>query len=179
MLQTKETLLLIVDIQEKLFRSIHAKEDMLANAQRLVKGARALGIPIIWAEQNPKGLGPTVPELAALLTGVAPISKFSFSCGQSEACMLALRTSGRRNVLIAGIETHICVYQTAMDLTAAGFAVEVVADACSSRTPQNTHIGLEKCRASGAAITSVETALFELLRVAEGPVFKEILNIVK
>ncbi len=179
MLSPQETLLLIVDIQEKLFRSIHAKEELLANAQRLVRGARALGVPVVWAEQNPKGLGPTISELAGLLTGVAPISKFSFSCGQNEGCMLALRASGRRNVLISGIEAHICVYQTATDLTAAGFAVEVVADACSSRTPQNTRIGLEKCRAAGAAITSVETALFELLRVAEGPVFKEILNIVK
>lgn len=179
MLQTAETLLLIVDIQEKLFRSIHSKEELLANAQRLVRGAGMLGIPVVWAEQNPKGLGPTVPELAALLTHVTPISKFSFSCCESEGCMLALRTSGRRSVLIAGIEAHICVYQTAMGLTAAGFTVEVVADACSSRTPENKRIGLEKCRAAGAAITSVETALFELLRVAEGPVFKEILNVVK
>ncbi|MFO7707701.1 MAG: hydrolase [Desulfobacterales bacterium] len=179
MLQATGTQLLIVDIQEKLFRSMHAKEELLANALRLVRGARAQGVPIVWAEQNPKGLGPTVPELAALLTGVTPMSKFSFSCCDSEDCMSALRAGGRRSVLISGIEAHICVYQTAAGLTAAGFAVEVVADACSSRTPENKTIGLEKCRAAGAAITSVETALFELLRVAEGPVFKEILSIVK
>ncbi|MCU0562018.1 MAG: isochorismatase family protein [Desulfobacterales bacterium] len=179
MLQTTDTLLLIVDIQEKLFRSIHAKEELLANAQKLARGAGVLGIPLVWAEQNPRGLGPTVPELAALLTAAAPISKFSFSCCESQECMRALRASGRRSVLISGIEAHICVYQTAAGLAAAGFAVEVVADACSSRTPENKRIGIEKCRAAGAGITSVETALFELLKVAEGPVFKEILNIVK
>ncbi len=179
MLNMHDTLLLIVDIQEKLFRTMHSKEDLLANAQRLVRGAGVLGIPVVWAEQNPQGLGPTVPELAALLAHVTPISKFSFSCSESGDCLLALRQSGRRSVLIAGIETHICVYQTAAGLTAAGFAVEVAADACSSRTLENKRVGLEKCRAAGAAVTSVETALFELLKVAEGPMFKEILNIVK
>lgn len=179
MLQATDTLLLIVDIQEKLFRSMHAKEELLTNAQKLVRGAGVLGVPVVWAEQNPKGLGPTVPELAALLKAVTPISKFSFSCCDSEECLRGLRTGGRRNVLISGIETHICVYQTAAGLTASGFTVEVVADACSSRTPENKRIGLEKCRAAGAAITSVETVLFELLKVAAGPVFKEVLNIVK
>lgn len=179
MLKPSDTLLLIVDIQEKLFRTMHAKEDLLANVQRLVRGAKALGLPIVWVEQNPKGLGPTVPEIAALLPDRTPISKFSFSCCDNEACMLALRKSDRNNVLVTGIEAHICVYQTSMDLKAAGFEVEVVADACSSRTPENKQIGLEKCRSAGASITSVETVLFELLRVAEGPVFKEILTIVK
>jgi nicotinamidase-related amidase len=179
MLKPSDTLLLIVDIQEKLFRTMHAKEDLLANVQRLVRGAKALGLPIVWVEQNPKGLGPTVPEIAALLPDRTPISKFSFSCCDNEACMLVLRKSDRNNVMVTGIETHICVYQTSMDLKAAGFEVEVVADACSSRTPENKQIGLEKCRGAGASITSVETVLFELLRVAQGPVFKEILTIVK
>jgi nicotinamidase-related amidase len=179
MLKPSDTLLLIVDIQEKLFRTMHAKEDLLANVLRLVRGAKALGVPIVWVEQNPKGLGPTVPEIAALMPELTPISKFSFSCCDNEACMRALRQSDRGNVLVSGIETHICVYQTAMDLRAAGFEVEVVADACSSRTPENKRIGLEKSRSAGAAVTSVETVLFELLRVAEGPVFKEILNVVK
>lgn len=179
MLRIADTALLIVDIQEKLFRTMHAKEALLDNAQRLVRGARALNLPIVWAEQNPRGLGPTVPELAGLLAGLAPISKMSFSCGDSEGVMQALSAAGRSRVLLAGIETHICVYQTAMDLKAAGYEPEVVADACSSRTPENKAIGLAKIRAVGGGVTSVETALFELLRVAEGPVFKEILNIVK
>jgi nicotinamidase-related amidase len=179
MLNTHDTALLVVDIQEKLARAMHAREEFIANVQRLVRGALALGIPIVWAEQNPKGLGPTVPEVAKLLCDLTPISKFSFSCGASESCMQQLRRIGRKHVLIAGIEAHICVYQTAAELTLAGFQVEVVADACSSRTPENKHIGLDKCRAAGSAVTSVETALFELLKVAEGPLFKQLLNIVK
>ena len=179
MLTVQDTTLLIVDIQEKLARAMHAREEFIANVQRLVRGARALGLPVVWAEQNPKGLGPTVPEVAELLHGLTPISKFSFSCGASESCMQQLRRIGRTQVLIAGIETHVCVYQTAAELALAGFQVEVVADACSSRTPQNKHVGLDKCRAAGATVTSVETALFELLKVAEGPLFKELLNIVK
>jgi nicotinamidase-related amidase len=179
MLTAHDTMLLVVDIQEKLSRTMHAREEFIANVQRLIRGARAMGVPIVWAEQNPKGLGPTVPEVAELLRDLTPISKFSFSCGASESCMQQLRQIGRTHVLIAGIETHICVYQTAAELTLTGFQVEVVADACSSRTPQNKHIGLDKCRQAGAAVTSVETALFELLKVAEGPLFKELLNIVK
>lgn len=179
MLSAQDTTLLVVDIQEKLSRAMHAREEFIANVQRLVRGARALGVPIVWAEQNPKGLGPTVAEVAELLRDLTPISKFSFSCGASESCMQHLRRTGRTHVLIAGIETHICVYQTAAELTQAGFRVEVVADACSSRTPQNKQVGLDKCREAGAVVTSVETALFELLKVAEGPLFKELLNIVK
>jgi nicotinamidase-related amidase len=91
----------------------------------------------------------------------------------------ALQAAGRRNVLVGGIETHVCVYQTARELLEKGYHVEVVADACSSRTLQNKQIGLDKMRDAGAAITSVETALFELLRVAEGPVFRQILQVVK
>ena len=179
MLTAHDTTLLVVDIQEKLSRAMHAREEFIANVQRLVRGARALGVPIVWAEQNPKGLGPTVAEVAELLRDLTPISKFSFSCAASESCMQQLRQIGRTHVLIAGIETHVCVYQTALELLEKGYRVEVVADACSSRTLQNKQIGLDKMRGAGAAITSVETALFELLKVAEGPLFKELLNIVK
>jgi nicotinamidase-related amidase len=179
MLTTQDTTLLIVDIQEKLSRTMHAREKFIANAQRLVRGARALGVPVVWAEQNPKGLGPTVPEVAELLRDLTPISKFSFSCGASEACMQQLSRIGRTHVLIAGIETHVCVYQSALDLLEKGYRVEVVADACSSRTLPNKQIGLDKMRAAGVAVTCVETVLFELLKVAEGPIFKQILQIVK
>ena len=179
MLTAQDTALLLVDIQEKLSPTMHAREEFIANVQRLVRGARALGVPIVWAEQNPKGLGPTVAEVAELLRDLTPISKFSFSCGASEPCMQGLRRIGRTHVLIAGIEAHVCVYQTALELLEKGYHVEVVADACSSRTLQNKQIGLDKIRDAGAAITSVETALFELLKVAEGPVFKQILQVVK
>jgi nicotinamidase-related amidase len=179
MLECADTLLLIVDIQEKLVRAMHARDELLERARQLVQGARALNLPILVSEQNPKGLGATVSEIAAHLPELAPIHKLSFGCCASEDFRRGLQAHSGRSVLIAGIETHVCVYQTAMELLAAGYRVEVVADACSSRTPDNKQIGLEKMRAAGAAVTSVETALFELLKVAEGPVFKEILKIVK
>jgi nicotinamidase-related amidase len=179
MLSCADTLLVIVDIQEKLVRAMHAREELLLRAQQLVQGARALNLPILCTEQNPKGLGATVPEIAAHLSPVNPIRKLSFGCCASDDFRLALQASPGRNVLIAGIETHVCVYQTVMELLAEGYRVEVVADACSSRTAENKQIGLDKMRAAGAAVTSVETALFELLKVAEGPVFKQILQIVK
>ncbi len=179
MITCADTLLLVVDIQEKLIRAVHAREEFLMRAQQLVQGARVLNVPILCTEQNPRGLGTTVAEVAAHMPGVQPVSKFSFGCCASEEFLRALQTSARRNVLLAGIETHVCVYQTAMGLLGRGYHVEVVADACSSRTPENKQIGLAKMRAAGAAVTSVETALFELLQVAEGPLFKDILKIVK
>ena len=179
MLSSADTLLVIVDIQEKLVRAMHAREELLSRSQQLVQGARVLNVPILCTEQNPKGLGATVPEITAHMPDVRPISKFSFGCCASEDFMHALRAGAARNVLMAGIETHVCVYQTTLELLAKGYHVEVVTDACSSRTPENKQIGLDKMRAAGAAVTSVETALFELLRVAEGPLFKEILKIVK
>ena len=179
MLSCAETVLLVVDIQEKLVRAMHAREELVLRAQQLVQGARVLNIPVLCTEQNPRGLGPTVPEIAAHLGEARPIGKFSFGCCASEDFMRALQATARRNVLIAGIETHVCVYQTALELIAKGYRVEVVADACSSRTLQNKQTGLEKMRDAGAAVTSVETALFELLKVADGPLFKQILSIVK
>jgi nicotinamidase-related amidase len=179
MLSSRDTVLLIVDIQEKLVRAMHTREELVLRAQQLVQGAGVLSVPVLCTEQNPKGLGATIPELTAILPGVQPITKFSFSSCASEPFMQALEKLNRRHVIMAGIETHVCVYQTAADLLAAGFEVEVAADACSSRTPENKQIGLEKCRRAGVAVTSVETALFELLKVAEGPLFKQILDIVK
>ena len=179
MLTTDNTVLLLVDIQGKLAHLMHARESLFENLQRLVKGARVLELPILWAEQNPRGLGPTIPEVAELLPDLEPIPKFSFSCCDNDKIKQDLEALNRTTVLIAGIETHICVYQTARDLGAAHYDVQLVADAVSSRTIENKQIGLEKCKDTGASITSVETVLFELLKVAEGSKFKEILNIVK
>lgn len=179
MLELKNTVLIIVDVQGKLANLMHKKEVLFENLQKIIKGAKALGIPILWAEQNPKGLGPTVPEVANLLSNNQPISKMKFSCCGSDHFIKALRELNRKQILIVGIETHVCVYQTAIDLLDSGYEVQIVADAVSSRTEENKRIGLEKTRDAGAALTSIETALFELLRVAEGEKFKEILKIVK
>jgi nicotinamidase-related amidase len=179
MLNSAETILLVVDVQEKLARAMPGRDEMVHRTRQLVEGTRVLGVPALFTEQNPRGLGPTLPEIAALVPDFRPVEKTSFSCCGSAGCMQQLRHSGRRDVVVAGIETHVCVYQTVVDLLAEGFRVEVVADACASRTAENRQIGLERCRRAGAAVTSVEILLFELLKAAEGPLFKEILRIVK
>ena len=179
MITTDDTALVLIDIQEKLARAMHNKEALFDNLQRLVKGARILGLPILWAEQNPDGLGPTIREIADLLSDKKPVSKFSFSCCGTEAFMEDLKAVNCKNILVAGIEAHVCVYQTVADLVNLKFDVQVVADAVSSRTPENRLIALEKCKAAGAVLTSTETALFELLKDAGNDSFKEIIEVVK
>lgn len=179
MLTTENSVLLVIDVQGKLAQIMHERDALFTNVRKMIKGAQVLGVPIIWVEQNPKGLGPTVPEIRELLAGLSPVEKFSFSCWGEKSFVDELKSLGRRQVLLAGIEAHVCIYQTAMDLLAAGYEVQVVADAVSSRTKENKEIALVKVRDLGAALTSTETALFELLRVAKGPKFKEILQIVK
>ncbi len=179
MLSTQDTVLVVVDVQEKLSAVMFERDRLLDAAQRLVRGARALDVPVIWLEQNPQRLGATVPQLAAALEGLQPIPKMAFDCCESEAFASALAASGRRRVLLAGIEAHICVYQTAMGLLARGHDVHIASDAVSSRTEANRGLALARLRDLGAAITGVEMALYEMLRVAEGERFKAILRIVK
>jgi nicotinamidase-related amidase len=179
MLTTNNTALVLVDVQGKLARLMDGKEALFQNLRKLVQGAHVLQLPILWLEQNPAGLGPTIPELAELLQGETPIPKLSFSGCGAEGFLVKLRATGRRQVLVAGIEAHVCVYQTAADLLKLGYEVEVVADAVSSRSVENKRIALEKIQRLGARLTSVEMALFEMLGKAEGPAFKEMLQIVK
>ena len=179
MLKTENASLLIVDIQGNLAHSMYGKELLFKNAQKLIKGIQILGIPIICTEQNPKGLGPTIPEIADLLSNIQPISKMTFSCCQNDRFIQALKALNRKQVLIAGIEAHVCIYQTSIDMVDLGYEVQVVTDAVSSRNIENKEIGLQKMKDYGISLTSVETALFELLKVAEGEQFKEILKIVK
>jgi len=179
MLDIANTVLLIVDIQGKLAHLMAGKELLFKNVQKLIKGSQTLGVPILWVEQNPKGLGPTIPEIATLLSDIEPISKMSFSSCRNDRFVQALKALARKQILISGIEVHICVYQTAADLVAMGYEVQAVADAVSSRTLENKEIGLQKMRDAGVGVTSVETALFELLKVAEGDQFRNIIKIVK
>jgi nicotinamidase-related amidase len=179
MLTVENTVLVIVDIQGKLAHLMHEKHKLFKNVAKVIKGSHVLGLPILWAEQNPDGLGATVPEVAQLLPDHKPISKYSFSCWGCERFVTEFEQLHPSNVLIAGIETHVCVYQTARDLMDAHYSAEIIADAVSSRTIENKQIGLDKIRDAGAKITSVETALFELLGEAQGDNFKAILKIVK
>ena len=178
MLEIDNTVLVLVDFQGKLARIVQDSEQVIASACKLARAAAVLELPIIWTEQNPAGLGSTVEELAGLLPG-EPIAKQAFSCWREPAFAKALTGMARRSVLLAGIETHICVFQTAADLCNAGYNVHVVAEAVSSRTAANRQIGLARIGAAGATVTSVEMAVFELLGAAGGEKFKEILKIIK
>ena len=179
MLSRDHTALVLIDIQGKLASLMHEREALYRQLQILVEGAQVLKLPILWLEQYPKGLGPTIPEVAALLSDQEPLAKTCFSaCGLS-AFQTQLRQSGRRQILLAGIESHICVYQTARDLLDSGYQVEVVTDAVSSRTAENKELGLQRMASAGAQITAVEMCLFELLQEAGTAEFKQIAALVK
>jgi nicotinamidase-related amidase len=179
MLNLDNTVLVVVDVQEKLSRAMHEKEALLESTVKAVAGAKILELPVIRTEQNPNGLGPTVPQVAELLSDSPAVTKLSFSCCGEPHFMERLAALNRKQVLVLGIESHVCVYQTVADLLKAGYEVQVLADAVSSRTPENKAIGLERCKEFGASITSAETALFELLKKAEGDKFKQMLKVVK
>jgi len=179
MLNPENTALIIIDVQEKLSRVMYEKEMLFNDIQKLIKGIQVLDIPVIVTEQYPKGLGPTIPEVSNLFPNFQPIPKISFSCCGNERFLQELNDLHRKQVLIAGIETHVCVYQTALDLLSLGYEVQVVTDCVSSRTPANRDIGLNRVSQAGAIPTSTEMALFELLKVADGERFRAISKIVK
>ncbi|MGA4580080.1 isochorismatase family protein [Limisphaera sp. VF-2] len=179
MLDVHQTVVVLVDVQERLVRVMHERERLVQQLQRLVRGARVLGLPVVWAQQHPARLGPTVPELRELLAGQTPVTKMTFNCCADGGFQRVLEAGARPQVLMAGIEAHVCVYQTARALAAAGYEVEVVADAVSSRNPEHKALALAKLQQPGVGWTCVEMALFELLQTAEAPAFKAILEIVK
>ena len=179
MLTPTATLLIVTDIQGNLARAMHERESLYRNAEILIDGMKALGVPILWVEQYPQGLGATIPEIASHLEGLSPLPKRSFSSLGDPEIRAAFNRFGRPNVVICGIETHVCVYQTAMDIIASGAEVHVPVDAVSSRTPLNRQVGLDKIARAGGNHTSVETVLFELLATSEAPAFKDIIRLVK
>ncbi len=179
MLRTDDTVLVLVDIQGKLATLMHNKEEFFENVARLIKGVKALEIPIIWNEQLPEKLGRTVPEIKELLVGLSPLEKNTFSCCGNPDFMERLRSTRREQILLAGMETHVCVYQTALDLLPEGYEINLVTDAVSSRTLDNKIVALQAMKELGARLTTVEMALFEMLQVAEGDKFKKIIEIVK
>jgi nicotinamidase-related amidase len=179
MLNKKDCCLIIVDVQGKLAELMYDKDSLFKNIRILIQSAKILDVPVLWCQQVPAALGPTVPQIAELLAGSEPINKSCFSCCLSDEFSKKLKALGRKQVLLAGIETHVCIYQTALDLLAAGFDVNVVADAVSSRTLDNKQIALSRLAAEGAKITSTEMTLFEILRTADHPDFKQIAKLVK
>ncbi len=179
MLDTEKCCLVVVDVQGKLAQLMHGKEALFKNIQTLITAAKILQIPILWCQQCPDALGPTIPEIAQLLADNEPINKAAFSCCGTDKFNSKLNELSRNQVLLCGIEAHVCVYQTAVDLLTKGFEVNVVVDGVSSRTPDNKQIALSRMAAEGAAISSVEMALFELLRTAEHPKFRQIAKLIK
>ncbi|MDH4201673.1 MAG: hydrolase [Phycisphaerae bacterium] len=179
MLTIENACLVIVDIQEKLLPVMANPEQVMKNTAVLIQIAQALDIPILWCQQVPKALGPTVAELSSLLEGAEPIDKSTFSCGGDEAFMKRIDELQSQTAIICGIESHVCVFQTAMDLIQHGLYVHVVADATSSRTNENKHIGLQRMAKEGAVITSTEMLLFELLRDSKHPKFRELAKLIK
>ncbi|MGN7387476.1 hydrolase [Sporosarcina sp. SAFN-015] len=174
-----QTVFVLVDVQGKLARIVHDSEELIDNLRKLISCLRILNVPIIWLEQYPDGLGSTVEEVAEQLEGLTPIPKMTFSAYKTEAFRNALLTTQKSQILIAGIETHICVYQTAADLKESNYDVQIVEDAVSSRTLANKQLGLEKMEALGIFGTSVEMAIYELLESADAKEFKQILKIIK
>ncbi|HRT27886.1 MAG TPA: hydrolase [Syntrophales bacterium] len=175
----EKSCLIVVDVQDRLYRAMHEKEALAENIQKLIKGVRLLGVPVIATEQYPQGIGSTIEPVAALLAGVPIVPKLHFSCCGDAVFLKTFKDLNRKQVLIAGIECHVCVYQTAVDLLDRGHEVHVVADAVSSRTTRNLEIGLQGMRDEGAKIAGTETVLFALLKTAGAEKFPEVLRIVK
>jgi nicotinamidase-related amidase len=177
-LDRSRTALVVVDVQEAFRPAVLDFEQIAHNVATLVRGARILGLPTIVTEQYPRGLGHTVAEVSEHLD-VTPIEKVAFSAVDADGFPGALSGAERDQVLLCGIEAHVCVNQTAQDLIADGREVHVAQDAVTSRTAENRALGLHRMERSGAVATSVETALFELLRRAGTPEFKEVQALVK
>ncbi len=179
MFSTDNTVMLLVDVQGQLAQLMYEKEKLFGSLAILIKGMKVLGVPILWMEQIPAKLGPTVADIQQLMAGESPIEKDVFSCCQDPVFMERFDALSRNQILITGIETHICVFQTAYELRNKGYEVQVVSDCVSSRTKENKEVGLQRIVQSGAQITSVEMILFELMRRARGDHFRQIVKLIK
>lgn len=179
MLNPNDTLLLVVDVQERLVKALD-KDIIVTKTAILTKAAKILGIPVMVTEQYPKGLGPTVSQVKDYLPeGTQIIEKTAFSAPKAEGFIEALKISGRKQVVVCGIETHVCVHQSVADLLDNGFDVYVAKDACASRAKYEFKQGIERMEANGAKISCTEIILFEWLGDAKNPNFKEIQGLIK
>ena len=170
---------LVVDLQERLFPVIHQCDKLLERVLILLEGLKAMDIPILVTEQYPKGLGATLPQVTELLEPSGTIEKISFSCCGEPFFLSALEQLDKKRVIICGIEAHVCVLQTVIDLIAKGTTPVVVADCISSRNPEDKKVALKRMRTEGALITTSESILFELAGEAGTPLFKHISRLVK
>jgi nicotinamidase-related amidase len=176
------TTLLIVDVQERLFPAMDAdhREEVMRNIKVLAAAARRLRLPVVVTEQYPKGLGHTLRELHETLgPEVQPVAKVSFSCWGAEEVRVRLKAAGTRSVILAGIEAHVCVLISALDLMSEGLAVHVAADAVTSRTQANWRLGTEQLRQAGAVVSASETLVFQLLGQADTDDFRELSRLLR
>ena len=178
-LQRDNTALLVIDVQERILKVIHEYERVLENNVKLIKGMKALNVPIFYTEQYPKGLGTTADVLLAELKGNEAVQKMSFSCAGAGELFEVLKKNGIETVVVTGVESHVCVLQTALDLTANGFKVQLAYDAVSSRRKHDYKIALDRMRSNGVEITTTESILFEILNVCGTDEFKAVSKIVK
>lgn len=178
-LTIKNTLLFVVDVQERLLPAMHEATATAQSCHVLARAAGILRLPIIVTEQYPEKLGPTVADLNAACEEQQKFAKKQFSACTAEVMAALLRQSARRHILLCGIEAHVCVLQTALDLRDKNYEVFVARDAISSRTPANAQIGWDRMMAAGAIPTSTESALFELLQTADRPEFKAVHSLIK
>ena len=172
-------LLLLVDVQGKLARLMHESERMIHQQGILIEACKLLDVPIVWAEQLPDKLGATVPELAERLGDREPQGKASFGCWGDEGLRRTIQRSGRRQILLCGIEAHVCVWQTAAALRGEGYEVHLIADAVSSRSAFNRDIALRRMEAAGVHLSNVEMVLFELMGDASHPRFRDVTRLLK
>ncbi|HKR94328.1 MAG TPA: hydrolase [Candidatus Angelobacter sp.] len=179
-LRPEDCALAVIDIQEKLLSAIFEKERLVRNAQLLVRLADILSLPIIVSTQYEKGLGKTIDEISMMLPTMKPVDKLEFGCfGNSDYCSTVGKLENRDTLLLCGMESHICVMQTALGALNQGLNVHVAADAMSSRTEMNWKIGLNRMQAAGAVISSTEMMIYELLGKSGTPAFKEMLKHLK
>lgn len=172
-----DSALLVVDVQGKLATLVPGHERLIWNIGRLIDGAQALGVPVMATEQYPRGLGPTVPDLANRLESVA--EKVAFSCGACGELFEPLGGRGIRKILLAGIEAHVCVQQTALDLMTAGFRIYLAVDAIGARYEIDYRTALRRLDSAGATLTTTEAALFEWCETAAAPEFKQISQLIQ
>lgn len=178
-IRSEDAMFCLVDVQERLFPHIANKEIIEENLVTLVKGLRLHELPFVINEQYKKGIGETIPALKELVETDPHFEKTTFSCCKNEPTMEAIKATGKKIVIVAGIETHVCVLQTCMDLLEAGLQPVLVTDCVSSRTEYNTVMAIERMVQAGVIPTTYESILFELTVNAKNPVFKEISQLVK
>ena len=181
LIHAETSCLIVIDMQERLVPAMQAPARTIRNARVLITAARELAVPVLLTEQYPQGLGPTVPELAraAAEANAAILPKMHFSCMEDSGFAAAFKATGRRQAVIAGMEAHICVMQTAVSLMDQGYEVFVVTDATSSRTLESEKACLDRLQASGAGIVTTEMVVFEWLGRAGTPAFKALLPLIK